>query len=166
MHHQTDAEKNRHNQVAVGGYLAGDVLHEYLKDRWAAERSNPLSHNVRYTHTKYMLIDPLSDDPLTISGSANFSESSTSGNDENMLVIRGDTRVADVYLGEFMRLFTAFRLRAYVNAAPNELVPVAGLAKEHAVAEKKYLKDDASWAAAAYVSGSPAEKERLLFSGA
>jgi hypothetical protein len=26
-------------------------------------------------------------------------------NDENMLAIRGDTRFADIYFGEFMRLF-------------------------------------------------------------
>jgi len=44
-------------------------------------------------------------DPLVVSGSANFSRPSQQSNDENMLVIRGDTRVADCYLGEFMRIF-------------------------------------------------------------
>jgi hypothetical protein len=58
-----------------------------------------------------MLLDPLSDDPIVITGSANFSEASTTANDENMLVIRCDSRVADIYLGEFMRLFTHFRFR-------------------------------------------------------
>ena len=29
-------------------------------------------------------------------------------NDENMLVVRGDDRVADIYLTEFMRLFQHF----------------------------------------------------------
>lgn len=32
-------------------------------------------------------------------------------NDENMLVIRGDTRVADIYLTEFMRIFSHHRFR-------------------------------------------------------
>jgi phosphatidylserine/phosphatidylglycerophosphate/cardiolipin synthase-like enzyme len=153
------------NQVVSGGFI-GKGKGEDGWRQWVKESLTGLNNHVQFIHTKYMLIDPLSEDPIVITGSANFSESSTSGNDENMLVIRGDTRVADVYLGEFMRLFTAFRLRGYVNAAADELVPVAGLAKENAVAEKKYLKADASWAAAAYVPGSPGEKERLLFSGA
>ena len=48
---------------------------------------------------------------MVVTGSANFSDASTLRNDENMLVIRGNTRVADIYLGEFMRLYThhAFR---------------------------------------------------------
>jgi hypothetical protein len=36
------------------------------------------------------------------------SASSLTGNDENMLLIRGDTRVADIYLTEFDRLFRHF----------------------------------------------------------
>jgi phosphatidylserine/phosphatidylglycerophosphate/cardiolipin synthase-like enzyme len=58
-----------------------------------------------------MLLDPLTDDPIVVAGSANFSDASTQKNDENMIVVRGNTRVADVYLGEFMRLYShhAFR---------------------------------------------------------
>lgn len=66
---------------------------------------------VNHVHNKFMLIDPLSADPIIVAGSANFSKASTTSNDENMLIIRGNTRVADIYLGEFMRLFShhAFR---------------------------------------------------------
>ena len=53
-------------------------------------------------HSKFLLIDPLSDDPLVCSGSANFSRNSLINNDENMLLIRGDTRVADIYLTELI----------------------------------------------------------------
>ena len=52
-----------------------------------------------------MLMDPLSIDPIVVTGSANFSKVSTNDNDENMLVIRGDQRVADIYFTEFNRLF-------------------------------------------------------------
>jgi phosphatidylserine/phosphatidylglycerophosphate/cardiolipin synthase-like enzyme len=58
-----------------------------------------------------MLVDPLGNDPIVIAGSANFSAASTEDNDENMLVIRGNKRVADIYLGEFMRLFSHFSFR-------------------------------------------------------
>ncbi len=55
--------------------------------------------------------NPLGTNPLVVSGSANFSEASTTDNDENMLIIRGNPRVADIYLGEFMRLYRHFAFR-------------------------------------------------------
>ena len=58
-----------------------------------------------YIHDKFMLVDPLGDDPVVVTGSANFSRPSQSANDENMIVIRGNQRVADIYFGEFMRIF-------------------------------------------------------------
>jgi phosphatidylserine/phosphatidylglycerophosphate/cardiolipin synthase-like enzyme len=48
-----------------------------------------------------------------VTGSANFSTASTNKNDENMLVIRGNTRVADIYLGEFMRIYNHLSFRAW-----------------------------------------------------
>ena len=58
-----------------------------------------------------MLVDPLSSKPVVVAGSANFSDASTDKNDENMIVVAGNKRVADIYLGEFMRLYShhAFR---------------------------------------------------------
>jgi phosphatidylserine/phosphatidylglycerophosphate/cardiolipin synthase-like enzyme len=62
-----------------------------------------------------MLVDPLSDDPTVVTGSANFSDASTSTNDENMLVIRGNKRVADIYFGEYMRLYSHYAFREAVQ---------------------------------------------------
>jgi phosphatidylserine/phosphatidylglycerophosphate/cardiolipin synthase-like enzyme len=92
-------------------FAVGELIRTNALDGWVKERLTGLSRNVRYIHNKFMLIDPLSDDPIVVAGSANFSVASTTENDENMLVVRGNTRVADIYLGEFMRLYThhAFR---------------------------------------------------------
>ncbi|MBG9390608.1 phospholipase D-like domain-containing protein [Caenimonas aquaedulcis] len=94
------------NTFAVGAFIQTNAL-----DGWVKERLSGLSKNVRYIHNKFMLVDPLGSDPVVVAGSANFSVSSTTENDENMLIVRGNTRVADIYLGEFMRLYThhAFR---------------------------------------------------------
>jgi phosphatidylserine/phosphatidylglycerophosphate/cardiolipin synthase-like enzyme len=103
-----DALRRRRNVVvAVGSNLAFNDL-----DRWVQEidRITP-KVNVRWVHTKFMLVDPLSEHPTTVTGSANFSGPSTDKNNENMLVIRGDTRVADIYLGEFMRQFSHYAFR-------------------------------------------------------
>ncbi|MFZ1414383.1 MAG: phospholipase D-like domain-containing protein [Defluviicoccus sp.] len=102
---QQTIEENFDVKVAVGSFLDHETVRRDALTRWLRENLTDLNRHVRFAHTKFLMVDPLSDDPLIISGSANFSEASTTRNDENMLVIRGDTRVADLYFGEFMRLF-------------------------------------------------------------
>ena len=92
-------------------FAIGDFVRTNEIDGWVKERLSGLNSHVRYMHNKFMLIDPLTDDPIVVAGSANFSDASTRRNDENMVITRGNKRVADIYLGEFMRLYThhAFR---------------------------------------------------------
>lgn len=94
------------NTFAIGDFIRTNEL-----DGWVKERLTGLNKNVNFIHNKFMLIDPLSDDPIVIAGSANFSDASTVKNDENMIIIRKNKRVADIYFGEFMRLFTHFSFR-------------------------------------------------------
>jgi len=85
-------------------------------DRWLGEIdriTNPV--NVHWIHLKFMLVDPLSNDPTVVTGSANFSDASTSTNDENMIVIKGNRRVADIYFGEYMRLYSHYSFREAVK---------------------------------------------------
>ena len=66
-------------------------------DQWLGELDHVTDDvHVHWVHTKFALIEPLSSDPVVITGSANFSKASTDTNDENMLVIQGNTRVADI----------------------------------------------------------------------
>jgi phosphatidylserine/phosphatidylglycerophosphate/cardiolipin synthase-like enzyme len=113
---------------AAGGTLEAGALKNFL-----AERDNPLNSN-DYIHTKIMLVDPLSADPFVATGSANFSRPSQRTNDENMLIIRGNTRVADVYFGEFMRIFDHHYARYIVRLLQSEdkSDPTAGYLKETA----------------------------------
>jgi phosphatidylserine/phosphatidylglycerophosphate/cardiolipin synthase-like enzyme len=94
------------NTFAIGDFIRTNEI-----DGWLKEKLTSLNTNVRFVHNKFMLIDPLSNDPIVVAGSANFSDASTKNNDENMIVTRGNLRVADIYLGEFMRLYShhAFR---------------------------------------------------------
>ena len=136
------------NRFAVGGTYGETPLGNLL-----AERLSGLNSRVFYVHTKYALVDPLGEDPLVITGSANFSEPSTKNNDENMLVIRGDTRVADVYLGEFMRLFNHFFVRNLVSRQ-----------QDPSSSRQTHLAPDDSWREVHYRDG-PQQKERLYFAG-
>ncbi|MFB0537550.1 MAG: phospholipase D-like domain-containing protein [Anaerolineae bacterium] len=142
--------RDRDVQIAVGSKFGEGALY-----RWTREVLTNFNFHVKYIHTKFMLIDPLSDNPTVISGSANFSDASTKKNDENMLVIQGDIRVADIYLGEFFRLFSHFYFRYVVNMQK---------AKRGTEERKQsYLKPDDSWTRRYYKPGSIKEKQRLLF---
>lgn len=94
------------NTFAIGSLIATNKI-----DGWVKEELSGLNGNIDFIHNKFMLVDPLSNNPILIAGSANFSDASTKQNDENMIVVVGNQRVADIYLGEFMRLYThhAFR---------------------------------------------------------
>lgn len=85
-------------------------------DQWLKEFDRITDHvNVHWIHLKFILVDPLSDKPVVVTGSANFSDASTRTNDENMLVIKDNTRVADIYLGEYMRLYSHYAFREAVD---------------------------------------------------
>jgi len=85
-------------------------------DRWLGELDRITNHvNVHWIHLKFMLVDPLSENPTVVTGSANFSDASTSTNDENMLVIKDNKRVADIYFGEYMRLYSHYAFREAVQ---------------------------------------------------
>jgi phosphatidylserine/phosphatidylglycerophosphate/cardiolipin synthase-like enzyme len=100
---------------AWGSFIDDPVYH------WAREvntRKLKLSKHVSYIHCKFLLVDPLGSDPIIVTGSANFSKASTEDNDENMLVIRGNQRVADIYFTEFNRLFNHYYFRAIRQNRP------------------------------------------------
>jgi phosphatidylserine/phosphatidylglycerophosphate/cardiolipin synthase-like enzyme len=139
--------RDKDNRIAVGSVAPNNEL-----DRWRAEKTTGLNFHVQFIHTKYLLVDPLGKNPLTITGSANFSEASTKNNDENMLLIQGDSRVADIYLGEFIRLFQHFYSRYLSNQS-----------ESGEPSRSRYLTPDDTWSDLYYEAGSPKYKERLYF---
>jgi phosphatidylserine/phosphatidylglycerophosphate/cardiolipin synthase-like enzyme len=96
--------------------------------RWVAEtntRAMQLNLHVEFVHCKFLLHDPLGPDPIVVTGSANFSAPSTNANDENMIVVRGNTRVADIYFTEFARLFDHYYFRSVVERVTAHPHPAA-----------------------------------------
>lgn len=85
---------------------------EFELEKWFLEEEHyRRTGHVYFIHTKFLLVDPLGEDPLVFSGSANFSANSLLSNDENMLLIRGNKRLADIYMTEFDRLLRHFYFR-------------------------------------------------------
>jgi phosphatidylserine/phosphatidylglycerophosphate/cardiolipin synthase-like enzyme len=133
-------------------------IKEFALDKWffAEEHFRPSNDGfVFFVHTKFLLIDPLSDDPLVCSGSANFSSGSLLQNDENMLLVRGDTRVADIYMTEFDRIFRHF----YFRDIANEL---AG-AKTSDDAKAIFLDETDAWTTSYFKPGTLKNNRRLMF---
>jgi phosphatidylserine/phosphatidylglycerophosphate/cardiolipin synthase-like enzyme len=133
-------------------------IKEFALDKWFFEEELYRPSNdgfVFFVHTKFLLIDPLSDDPLVCSGSANFSPPSLTANDENMLLIRGNTRVADIYMTEFDRIFRHF----YFRDIANEL---AG-ADTSDDAKAIFLDETDAWTDPYFTAGKVKNNRRLMF---
>ncbi|MET4023150.1 phospholipase D-like domain-containing protein [Bradyrhizobium sp. S3.2.12] len=113
---------------------------------------------VFFVHTKFLLVDPLSNDPLICTGSANFSGASLTANDENMLMIRGNTRVADIYLTEFDRIFRHFFFRMSANRAA-----MSGEDEEEAKRKAAILDTGAEWLVPFFRDGNFKSTRRIMF---
>jgi phosphatidylserine/phosphatidylglycerophosphate/cardiolipin synthase-like enzyme len=96
-------------------------------------------------HHKFIVIDYGRPECAVITGSANYSKNSSKNNDENTLVVRRDQRIAQMYLGEFHRIYEHHRARWFINRE--------GKRKPSEVS----LKEDGRWAKK-YYDGSESER--------
>lgn len=148
--------------VAAYGSLLGDFangkrqLPKNSLDQWfLKEELFRKQGHIFFIHTKFLLIDPLTDTPLVCTGSANFSTTSLEGNDENMLLIRGDTAVADIYLTEFDRIFRHFFARQEINKLAEAGKPLT---------EAKFLAETDAWLDGYITPGRiKTNRQRLFF---
>ncbi len=85
---------------------------------WIAEvtRRNFLSQiGHAIVHSKVLVIDPLSDEPVVVTGSHNFSASASEKNDENLIIIRGHKKLAAAYATYVMSVYQHYRYRSYIR---------------------------------------------------
>ncbi len=141
--------------MALGNHIVVDWI-----DGWHKEK-NGIGKNVNWVHTKFMLIDPLGPHPHTLTGSANFSLASVNENDENMVLIRDNQRVADIYFTEFMRLFAHHRFRESVKRHIDQF----GSAAFNTWKPQFLLVDSTQWVNQHFVAGSEYDIKRRYFVG-
>lgn len=141
----------------IGMALGERIFVDWI-DGWHKE-SSPIGVNVNWVHTKFMLIDPLGDKPVTLTGSANWSEASVNTNDENMVVIRGDKRVGDIYFSEFMRIFAHHRFRESVARHIKE----HGSAAFNTWKPQDLFEDWRKWVPKQFEAGSESDIKRRYF---
>lgn len=138
----TGYHRDRGAQFAATALLSNG-LEGFLKESLAKQRGTIL------IHTKLVVVDFTSNAPMVISGSHNLSNAASTGNDENYLVVNGDTDVADCYGVELMRIYDHYRFRWAIKQG----------------ASTPALTTDSSWTKRYFRSGSLWSRDRRYFAG-
>jgi len=140
------ATLNHHNTR----FFPPKKLKTYRNERWDAKAFG--AHKI---HAKTIIVDPYSDNPKVLTGSANFSKASCKDNDENAVLIVGDKRLVAVLTTEFMRMYDHYKSRWYIDKLREANVPL-----------NMHLKDDDSWSNTAFNPNSRSHKfrDRIAFS--
>ena len=152
------AEIERSRRHANIGMALGNRIFVDWIDGWMEEPS-AIGVNVNWVHTKFMLVDPLGTKPVTLTGSANWSEASVNVNDEHLVVIRGDRRVADIYFGEFMRIFAHHRFRESVARHIKQF----GSAAFNTWKPQDLFENSGDWVPKHFAAGSEYDIKRRYF---
>ena len=71
---------------------------------------------IAIVHSKVIVIDPFSPDCTVITGSHNFSDSASQRNDENLVIIRGNQKLAQAYALHINGVYDHYSWRAYLHS--------------------------------------------------
>lgn len=146
-------------------------MRSYMGRAWDAKAFG--AHKI---HAKTLVVDPWSDQPKVLIGSANFSIASCRDNDENAMLITGNGRLAAIIATEFMRMYDHYKARYYIDLheeknraikRENKERVAQGLEPRPLLTMDVYLKDDQRWSDTAFNAASRSHKyrDRLVFSG-
>ena len=69
-------------------------------------------------HSKVVVIDPYGAKPVVMTGSHNMGPKASGVNDENLLLIQGDSDLAGPYAGKIMEIYSQYRWRESVHIHP------------------------------------------------
>ena len=150
----------KNNVYKAWGSFLRDPLYQWAKETNAGALR--LNKHVSYIHSKFLLKDPLSEDSIVVTGSANFSKPSTNDNDENMLVIRGNSRVADIYFTEFNRIFFHYYFRSVQERTAKML---SEKDKKESDQQTLFLQESDAWVKAYKPPRSLKRKRLEIFTG-
>jgi len=112
----------------IGGSGLGPWIGEVTRKTFLSQ----IGHAI--VHSKVLVVDPLSDDPVVVTGSHNFSAPASEKNDENLVVVRGHSALAKAYAAHVMSVYEHYRYRSYIRET---------LAKGKT--PWSYLDDDDQW---------------------
>jgi phosphatidylserine/phosphatidylglycerophosphate/cardiolipin synthase-like enzyme len=122
-------------------------------DFWLQE----LNYSLVMVHSKCIVVDPFGAHPSVMTGSHNMGPKASGKNDDNLVLIDGQRKLAEAYAVYIMGVYNQYRWRYYQRlAAAGELE--ATDAADGAVPTWAGLVDDASWQDR-YFQPGPAQRE-------
>ncbi len=86
----------------------------------------PTAHAM--VHSKVVVIDPYGDNPVLMTGSHNMGPKASGVNDENFVIIEGNSALASEYAGKIMEVYNQYRWRASQKKSPAGAPRWSGLA--------------------------------------
>jgi len=112
LYHRTatnpDTIKHTDSMVAVAG-----IEDEFAFWRQELLKTSPQAHAV--IHDKIVVVDPLSENCVVVTGSHNLGYKASYANDENLLIIRGNRALAEAYATHVMDVYGHYRWRYTVQ---------------------------------------------------
>ncbi len=115
--------------TATGSFISTFTRQEFLSGMGFA-----------ITHSKVIVIDPFGDHPVVVAGSHNLSNSASTGNDENLLIIENCPELARAYAVNCMSVYKNYRWPAFQHDTKHTSGPAA---------PSGYLSTTDAWQAAA-----------------
>ena len=114
--------------------------------KWFAREMKKLPGTFAMVHSKVVLVDPLGDAPIVMTGSHNLGPKASGKNDENLLIIRNSPGVAAAYATNIMAIYNQYRWRYRRTLQP---------------VNKRWdgLKDSDAWQSSYLKEGSAALRE-------
>jgi phosphatidylserine/phosphatidylglycerophosphate/cardiolipin synthase-like enzyme len=95
-------------------------ISENDKPSWAETEFNVQemlgNHLMAIVHSKAIVIDPFSDQCAVITGSHNFSVSASEKNDENLVIVRGNRKLAQAYALHINGVYDHYSWRAFLGS--------------------------------------------------
>jgi phosphatidylserine/phosphatidylglycerophosphate/cardiolipin synthase-like enzyme len=95
-------------------------ISENDKPSWAETEFNVkemlANHLMAIVHSKAIVIDPFSDQCAVITGSHNFSVSASEKNDENLVIVRGNQKLAQAYALHVNGVYDHYSWRAFLGS--------------------------------------------------
>ena len=112
---------------------------------WAAEVSRTtFLNNIGFAivHSKIIVLDPLGDNPVLVTGSHNFSAAATSKNDENLIIVKGNAPLARAYAAHIQGVYDHYKFRAVAAALQKKDKDVTDFFKDAKSWQKSWFEAD------------------------
>jgi len=90
------------------------------KPSWAETEFNVKemlsAHLMAIVHSKVIVVDPFSNDCAVVTGSHNFSAAASAKNDENLVIVRGNQKLAQTYALHINGVYDHYSWRAFLGS--------------------------------------------------